>query len=360
MPAGVFFKGNGVDPSMSTDAGESRIQTLCLIILATFAVVVGLYWLRPMVVPFVWALFFSIALTPLINLLVRRLRFPRGLAIAVTIVLFFAAVIVLGGLVASSIKDFATNAHQYEGSIEHLVEKATSSGLLQRFGIELPKEADLLSVLPQGTLKGVVVNATNAMMSLLSRGTLVALFVIFLLVGGRTEPEPEEGIVHQMESGTKTYIATKVFVSGVTGFLVFATLWVLGVPFAITFGAFAFILNFIPTFGSVISTLMPLPVLLFTPGLSTTTVVLAIAIPGVIQLAVGNAVEPKLMGRSLDLHPITILLALIFWGMIWGFEGMILGVPITAVVKIILEKAEMTAPVANLMAGRRESARADC
>ena len=130
-------------------------------------------------------------------------------------------------------------------------------------------------------------------------------------------------------------------------------------PYAITFGAFAFILNFIPTLGSIVSTLLPTPVLLFTPGISTGTMVLALVIPGIIQLAVGNVVEPKLMGRSLDLHPITILLALIFWGMIWGFEGMILGVPITAVVKIIFEKTETTVPVANLMAGRVGEARAN-
>ena len=344
---------------MSACTSELRTQTVCLIILATFAVVVGLYWLRPVIVPFVWALFFSIALSPLIALQVRYLRFPRGLAIAVTIVIFFVAVIILGGLIASSIRDFALSAQQYEGTIEKLIEKIASSGWLDKLGIKLPKEADLLSLLPTGTLRGVIINVTNGMMSLLSRGMLVMLFVVFLLVGDRREQERGEGLAYQMEAGTKNYISTKVFLSGITGFLVFVTLWFLGVPYAITFGAFAFILNFIPTLGSIVSTLLPIPVLLFTPGISTATLILALVIPGIIQLAVGNVVEPKMMGRSLDLHPITILLALIFWGMIWGFEGMILGVPITAVVKIVFEKTETTVPVANLMAGRVHEAHAD-
>ncbi|MEJ2718649.1 MAG: AI-2E family transporter [Deltaproteobacteria bacterium] len=159
----------------------------------------------------------------------------------------------------------------------------------------------------------------------------------------------------EIETGVKRYISTKVLVSGTTGVLVFVILALLGVPYAISFGAFAFLLNFIPTIGSVISTVLPLPILLLTPDITWTTAILAIAVPGAIQLVMGNAVEPKMMGKSLGLHPITVLLALIFWGMIWGFDGMILAVPITAVVKIILEKIEITSSVARLMAGELSS-----
>jgi AI-2 transport protein TqsA len=63
-------------------------------------------------------------------------------------------------------------------------------------------------------------------------------------------------------------------------------------------------------------------------------------------------VEPKIMGRSLDLHPIVILMGLIFWGMLWGIVGMLLATPMTAVVKIFLSKREFTAPMASLLSGR--------
>jgi AI-2 transport protein TqsA len=196
---------------------------------------------------------------------------------------------------------------------------------------------------------------TNAFLSLLSWGLMVMLFVIFLMIGRNVREGPQKGVMGQIETRVKRYISTKVLVSGATGLLVFLILAMLGVPYAISFGAFAFLLNFIPTIGSVISTLLPLPVLLLTPGITWVTAVLAIAIPGIIQLGMGNAVEPKMMGKSLGLHPITVLLALIFWGMIWGFDGMILAVPITAVVKIILEKIEITSSVARLMAGELSS-----
>jgi AI-2 transport protein TqsA len=331
---------------------EQRIQTICLIILCAMALVLSLYWLKQVVVPFVWAVFLTIILKPFIRVQKKYLHLPKGIAIVVTLLLVFALLTLVGGLIASSVRDFAADARQYEETIERMVKDVGSMGVLKKLGIELPEEIDFVSLVPTGTIRGVFVTMTNAMMGLLSRAMLVMLFAIFLLVGSGDDDEHKEGVADEMTLSVKQYISTKVTVSAVTGLLVFVVLWLLGVPYAISFGAFAFILNFIPSIGSIISTLLPLPVLLFNPAISTVTLVLAIAVPGSIQLAVGNAIEPKMMGQSLDLHPVTVLIALIFWGMLWGFEGMILGVPITVIVKIILEKLEMTAPVAHLMAGR--------
>ena len=91
---------------------------------------------------------------------------------------------------------------------------------------------------------------------------------------------------------------------------------------------------------------------MISPEISTSTAVLAISIPGIIQFAIGNVLEPKIMGDSLDLHPVVILMALIFWGMLCGIVGMLLAVPLTAIMKIILEKIEITQPIANIFAGR--------
>ena len=82
--------------------------------------------------------------------------------------------------------------------------------------------------------------------------------------------------------------------------------------------------------------------------------ILALAIPGALQFAVGSLIEPKIMGESLDLHPVVILLGLIFFGMIWGIVGMILATPIVAVTKIVLDRIDVTAPVGRLLAGKLE------
>ena len=81
-------------------------------------------------------------------------------------------------------------------------------------------------------------------------------------------------------------------------------------------------------------------------------IILAIALPGTIQFIVGNLVEPKFLGDSLDLHPVVILMALIFWGMIWGPIGMLLAAPLTAITKIVLSKIEVTQPLAEAFTGK--------
>jgi AI-2 transport protein TqsA len=156
----------------------------------------------------------------------------------------------------------------------------------------------------------------------------------------------------EIESRIERYVALKALLSGATGILVGGVLAVLGIDLAMVFGLFAFLLNFIPSIGSVVATLLPLPVVLVSPDVSLGTAVLAIAIPGAIQFGIGNVLEPKLMGDALDLHPITILMALIVWGMLWGIVGMLLATPITAIMRMLFERLEMTRPLANLLAGR--------
>jgi AI-2 transport protein TqsA len=81
-------------------------------------------------------------------------------------------------------------------------------------------------------------------------------------------------------------------------------------------------------------------------------VVAVIAIPGAIHLTIGNLVAPKLMGRGMELHPVTVLLALAFWGLIWGIVGMVLAMPISASLRIVLSRFTTTRPLANLLAGQ--------
>jgi AI-2 transport protein TqsA len=79
--------------------------------------------------------------------------------------------------------------------------------------------------------------------------------------------------------------------------------------------------------------------------------ILVVAVPGAIHSILGNLVEPKLMGEGLDLHPVTVLLALSFWGLLWGIAGMFLAVPITAAIRIVLIQFDTFRPIGNLLAG---------
>ena len=136
-----------------------------------------------------------------------------------------------------------------------------------------------------------------------------------------------------------------------TGLLTGVILALFGLDLALVFGVLAFFLNFIPSVGSIVATLLPIPMAMvqFDGFWMIAGIVL---VPGAIQMTIGSGIEPVLMGEGLDLHPVTILLALVFWGLIWGVVGMFLAAPITAVLRIVLDRFETTRPIAGLLAGR--------
>ncbi len=331
---------------------EFKIQTVCLVVLTAFAIGSALYFLRTLLVPFTLAIFFSLLLSPLLDLQVRKLRVPRPVALVITLMLGFAIISVIGGIVATSVTRLANNSAQYQEEVETLIKDAAQRLPLERFGFDPAEDFDPLSFIPDGFTQDMLVKLTSTIAGLLSQGFLVMLFVIFLLLGSTTRTRPREGVAREIEFSIKRYVVTKVIVSAITGMLVFSVFKLLDIRFAIAFGAFAFLLNFIPSIGSIIATLVPLPVILVTPDITLQRIILAMALPGAIQFIMGSILEPKIMGDSLDLHPVVILLALIFWGMLWGPVGMLLAAPLTAVTKIALSKLEVTAPVADLLAGR--------
>jgi AI-2 transport protein TqsA len=192
---------------------------------------------------------------------------------------------------------------------------------------------------------------SQAFLSLVTTSVVVLIYVFFLLIGAPTvgydSPTYRE-INHQVRS----YLALKTIISIFTGLAFGLALRVFGVPMAFTFGVLAFLLNFVPNIGPLVASLLPIPLIVLDPTGSIGWMVGAIAVTCGIQAISGNIVEPKIMGNSSDLHPVTILVALMFWGMMWGIIGMFLATPITAALKIMLERIEPTKPIAKLMAGR--------
>lgn len=330
---------------------EVRVQTVCLVILATIATAAALYWLRPVMIPFVLALFIALGLDMVRDQLIRRARVPQRLALPVTLISGLLAMAGLGAVVSTSLDQLSQNASVYTEQLEKMIEQtlALLPGPLREAAAALDLKA--LTNIPVSSVTGLLGRTTSAIATLLSQSLLVSIFVLFLVLGGPTT-ETHEGTWGQVVSRVQTYLLSKILVSAVTGLLVGLTLLLLDIPLAMVFGLLAFLLNFIPNIGSAIATLLPLPVLLVDPNVSSLAAILAMVLPLAIQTVMGNVVEPRLMGDSLDLHPITILMSLIFWGMLWGIVGMLLATPITAVIKIFLERFEGSRPVAELMAGR--------
>jgi AI-2 transport protein TqsA len=344
---------------MDADQRERRIQTACLLILSAIGTATALVWLRPIMIPFVLAVFFAFGLAPLIDFQIQYLWVPRPLAIMATLVFGVMMLALMAGLITTSVAELAANADVYQTQIKRLLDDAASALPLKRFGVQIEGAIETLTQRMLQTVGKLLVGTTNAILGLLSQSLLVLVFLIFLLVGGTARTQPSGGILGEVEARIQRYLITKAIVSAATGVLVGLILSILGIDLALVFALFAFLLNFIPSAGSTVATLLPLPVVLVSPDISPTIAILAIVVPGVLQFVIGSVVEPKIMGGSLDLHPVVILLALILWGMIWGIVGMLLATPITAVMKILLEKMDVTAPVAELLAGRLDVLQSD-
>ncbi|MEM1068072.1 MAG: AI-2E family transporter [Planctomycetota bacterium] len=191
---------------------------------------------------------------------------------------------------------------------------------------------------------------SQAFISMVSTSVVVLIYVFFLLIGTPTAHHTET--YREVDYQIRSYLALKTIISIFTGLSFGLALKLFGVPMSFTFGVMAFLLNFVPNVGPLVASLLPIPLILLDPSGSLTWMITTITVICAIQLISGNLVEPKIMGDSSDLHPVTILLALMFWGMMWGIIGMFLATPITAAVKIVLERIDQTKPLANLMAGR--------
>lgn len=157
-------------------------------------------------------------------------------------------------------------------------------------------------------------------------------------------------IMHRINKSVQQYLGLKTLISLFTGVLVAIALALLQAPFPLLWGLVAFLLNFIPNIGSIVAGIPPVLLTLFDSGSITRTLAVTVAFV-VIQTVVGNVIEPKILGKGLDLSPLVVLLSLLFWGWLWGIPGMLLSVPLTAALKITLEQFEKTKPIAIMLGG---------
>jgi len=330
---------------------EQRVQTVCLLVLTAIAVAVALHWLRPVMIPFVLAGFLAIALEPVVEAQVRYFKAPRGLAIVATLMTAFVALNLLAGVVSVSVRQLAAQVPLYQAQVARLMNGLASAVTFEWLGIDGPSAAKPLAQMATDNLGGLLLSTTNALLAIVSQGLLVTVFLFFLLLAGGI-PTQGPHVLVEVAAHIRRYLVLKTSISAVTGAVVGAVLAALGVELAFVFGFFTFVLNFVPTIGSVVATLLPLPVILVSPHISVTAAVLALLVPFIVHFVIGNFIDPMLMGDSLDLHPVTVLLSLMIWGAVWGVVGMLLAVPLTASLKMLLERTELTAPVADVLAGR--------
>lgn len=336
----------------ATPINELRIQTICLIILSAGVIAGALYLLRPVLIPFVLAIFITYCLTPVIDLQTKYLKIRRSLAVVAALFLSCLALVFFSITLSTTITDITNQLSEYQGTIKESMDRIIELLPLERFGVETDEITAPLFENPDATIANALSQTLGGIMNVLSNGALVLIFLIFMMWGKSSDEEAASPLLEEVQHRITRYIITLIFISVLTGVSVGLVLYLLGIKFAVMFGFLTFLLNFIPSIGSIAATLLPIPVAFMTPDISIGAKIMVVAIPSAIQFVLGNIVQPKIMGRSLDLHPVTLMFSLMFFGMIWGVVGMFLATPITAVLKIVLERIEFTRPLAGLLAGR--------
>ncbi len=304
-------------------------------VIAATCVGASLYFLRGVLVPFILAVFLSLAISPVVDFMARRLNVPRGAAVTVTLALAALGLITVAVVVGTSITELATHIKEYEDRFQELLWSGLDA-IPESVGkhLDFTQLLDLLT----STVRNALSAFTNGIFFLLSQLTIVFLFLLFILLGD--SGSEKSGWWGEVEGRTQRYLFVKTAISGMTGVIFWSLLTVAGVELALVFGLLAFLLNYIPNVGSVIATFLPIPLLVFSPNLSFGAAVGVLILLGAVQFVIGNLVEPKVFGETLDMNPVVVLLSLLVWGALWGVVGMVLAVPITATLTIAANRIE--------------------
>lgn len=332
----------------------SRINNVCLVVLTAVALTGALIYTKAVLLPFTISIFIYAVVTPVIRFLTGKLRLPHTLAILLTIVIYFVLTGILIFFVSNSLEQFIRSAGAYRDRLVEFIQWVTV--IAQDYGFQIDDRTVREEVRNMPVFSWAR-SLSGGILSFMGNATLIFIFVLFLVFGDRGQ-KPTNRYVLQAQNSISKYIFTKTMVSVVTGVLVGILLLIFGVDLTFMFVVLTILLNFIPSIGSIFATLLPLPVVLLQFGF-TAPFYFIFAGSALIQFSIGNVIEPKLMGESMDLHPVSVLMFLIFWGLVWGIPGMFLAVPITAILKIVLEQIETTKPIAELLAGRLPSSLAE-
>jgi AI-2 transport protein TqsA len=317
-----------------------------LMILATVALAVALAYTRDVMIPFVLAIFITTVVAPLADFQVKRWRLPGWMAVMTTLLLVLVMLALIGVVLIVAVQTMVHAAGDYSQQVIELAERLFAR--LNSHGMQID-QARITQEL-ETRLPGVITETAGTVMAIVSHGFLIACFVVFLLAG-RNPHQRRTGIYAEIESTIRGYITTMTAIAAATSLLVGLVLWAFGLHMAWLFGLLVFFLSYIPNIGPIVATLLPLPVAVTQFHHNPWMILAVIAVPGAIHMTIGNLVAPKLMGRGLELHPVTVLLALAFWGLLWGVVGMVLAVPIVAMLRIVLSHFSTTRPLASLLAG---------
>lgn len=338
---------------------DTKLTLILLGVLAFIALGFVLHQLQPILLPFVVAVFLAQTFAPL-NAALRQRRVPAALSILLVLVVVTICILIFSWVLYSSAQSFTEAIPKYQARLQGMLD-----GIAGWLAASFPRLAAQIQqyhweqAMEVSSVTGFVAAMVGSFLVFFNDAFLILLFLVFLLSGSQAFPgklrralamehaERLGTVMRNVQAQVRKYLLTKTLINLGIGTLVAILFMACGVDFPLFWGLLTFLAHYIPSLGAVISVGLPAAFLFlqFSPG----TALLIALINAALQFVIGNAIEPRIMGTSLNLSPLLVLLALIFWGWLWGPWGMVLAVPITSMMKIVCENVEPLRPLAVLM-----------
>ncbi len=329
-----------------------------VLIAAALIILAGLKWASPILIPVLLAAFIAILAIPIMRFL-KGCKIPEGLAVLLVLVLLIALGVAVVSFFAGTVTAFYGDLPLYQQRLQQLL---TQYGpWLHSFGIDLSSDT-IKNLINPGQLMYTTTSVLNSLSGIITSTLLIVLIIMFILLEASDFPskvkaalgDSTQTLEHfkDISRSVQSYLLLKTLISLITGLAVWLCLAWLDVPYASLWAVLAFILNYIPTIGSIVAAIPAILLSLLMQDPMTAGLVALLYT--VINTLLGSIIEPRLMGNSLGISPLVVFLSLMFWGWLWGPIGMILCVPLTMVVKITLRANPNTLWLAILLGGKRK------
>lgn len=362
--AGAGADSRARNHSRMPSSAPSAVTRSALVILAVIACGVVLYVLRDIFTPLALAIFLAVMIDGLARLLLRRAPFlPRAAAAPAAIVLSIAVFAGAAVLIAENAADFVVQIAAYGPRLNGLMEQA--AGLL---GVQAPQSLEQL--IRQLNPAQYLSQVGGALQGFASSAVFVLIYLGFILASRRgferkivglfpDRHERREAVAafHRIRDGVEQYL----WVQTVTGVMIAVASWIamalVGLDNALFWALLIFIASYIPIIGGIVGVAAPPIFALLQFDSLWPAAILAAVLQGV-QFVVGNIIQPRMQGESLNMDPVVILLSLALWGAIWGLPGMFLSTPIAVMAMVILAQFDGTRWIAILLSDDGEPVRA--
>lgn len=291
-------------------------------------------------------------------------QMPRSLAMTIGLLIMLFLALRLTGVFAGNINTFMEQLPVYTENLRRLLEQIPHSVWSGLLGLKANRSSDILEqlfALATNYFSAYVSTVAASAASIATNIIYVTIYVIFLLFEQGTfttkvknmfskpdEQQEFQSIIKSIHKQVQTYITVKTGVSLVTGAVSLVIMLLFGLNHAFVWAILIFILNFIPNIGSIIAVIFPVIMGVLQFG-SFSIVSSLFVVLTLVQVIVGNFIEPKMMGDQLNISPFVVLISLSVFGAIWGIIGMFLSVPLTVILMIIFSHFDSTRALAVLL-----------